>query len=348
MFTLTAIPVKEGHVSQERIPLRTVPLGHVATLMNGALLVTVADGNLLARQVSLGTLDAATKTLTWRNLELVGVPLPFANPSWSPDGTRFTYMTRENTGPILIQRIVNLSTGTDDELLRHPRLTGCVWGRSRPELFCGRTTDRNTTEIIAIHPDTKSVDHIGEAGSRVIMDHMRADGRTLVTVDGSKGIMLEWDLASSQQVYTTYYPSEDGRMELGVVREGPNQGVMRVRPKNGSEDQWRLLVPRRLPAQGNNAIPVKFTPDSAWIVFHDRRDDGRDSLYRISTQSAELERIGDYPTSSPISVLSISPDGTKFIVNAPAPRKTPELLIMHNPVPAGPRPATTTPTSPRK
>jgi hypothetical protein len=101
------------------------------------------------------------------------------------------------------------------------------------------------------------------------------------------------------------------------------------------DTDWRPLVARRMPSPtGPAAIPIRFSPDGRWVIYHDRDVNGGNGLYRISTApGAEPERVGDYPTDALSSVLSVSPDARQFIVNAPR-RRQPELWALENFLPA--------------
>src|SRR5262249_14155542 len=77
-------------------------------------------------------------------------------------------------------------------------------------------------------------------------------------------------------------------------------------------------------------FPLRFTPDSKWIVYHDQDENGKDGLFRVAISGGEPQRLGDYPPGQLNSYISITPDGRQFIVSAQAPPKQPEFWTLDN------------------
>jgi len=333
-MTLTAVGVSDGQPTGERISLRAVPGGQARTLLNGRLLVGSGSGR--PRMVSLGTLDGHDKSVQWTELGLIGNPVPYTNYSWSRDGQKFAYVSREPNGTTLVVRLRDLSTGDDRELYRGARLGSCLLGRVTPQIFCTQAGGPNSTEIISVAIETRLVERVGLLEGRVVLDHVRNDDKALMIVNGQKSTFSEWEVGTDRQRDLRDFQSEDGRWAFGVVTEPENRGFMKVRPAGG-DTEWRLLAPRRAaPPTMGEPIPIRFSPDGNWIVYHDQDPDGADGLYRVATAGGAPERLGDYPTSSLTSVLSVSPDGRKFLVNAPPPPARPELWVLENFLPAAP------------
>ena len=80
--------------------------------------------------------------------------------------------------------------------------------------------------------------------------------------------------------------------------------------------------------------PIRFTPDSKWIVYHDKDADGKDGLYRVSVSGGPPERLGDYPSSESGSLLYISPDGRQVLAGDLTPPKPPAFWVLENVIPA--------------
>ncbi len=55
---------------------------------------------------------------------------------------------------------------------------------------------------------------------------------------------------------------------------------------------------------GSGSVPMTFTPDGAWVLYHDQDPDGNDALYRVSISGGAAQRIGGYPTNSVLSDLA--------------------------------------------
>lgn len=319
---LAAVPVTAGQPSGAAISLRSVPgpVLFARTSPNGALLI--APQPLDIRAISLGVLNADERSITWSRLDLIGLRF-FVPVAWSADGSRFAYVSGVYGTTTWVVRIKDLARNDDRELFRSDReLLGCSWAHHQPRIFCAQSLDTKTN-ILSL-PESGPGEVIGSLAGRKRMGHITSDDRKLILFEPA-GSWVEWEIATGLETTVPSRQSEDGRWSLSRVTTpggGPGPlGGMIIRPAAGTDSDWRPLVARKIPppiGPGSGPIPILFSSDGNWVIYHDRDADGKDGLYRVATaRPAEPERLGDYPTSSPGSALSVSRDGRKFVVNAP-------------------------------
>jgi hypothetical protein len=260
----------------------------------------------------------------------VGSPVQYTNLSFSRDRQKIAYNSREPGTTAFVARLHDLTTGDDRELHRSAQLGSCILGKVSDKLFCLQLTSADGMDLITIALDTRRVEKVASLQGRGLIERIRDDDKALIILRGQSNTFYEWVFETGALRPVGGYTSEDGRLEFGVATAPGVQGFMQVRPLGGGEDTWKPLVARRMPPPGNNdGIPIKFTPDSQWIVYHDRDEAGRDGLYRVSTSGGAAERLGDYPTSSVGSVLAVAPGGDRFLVNAPPPTSR-ELWVLEH------------------
>jgi Tol biopolymer transport system component len=196
--------------------------------------------------------------------------------------------------------VKSLATGDDRELYRADRITGCAAAHRSDALFCTRTVGGDT-DVVAASLDSGRVEPKGRLRGHRSVHQATSDDRTLILYDGSNGF-VEWEIGTQNQRPVPSYDS-------------------------------RLLVTRNVPAPARGApVPIRFSPDGGWVVYHDRDGSGRDGLYRVSTAGGEPQRLGDYPTGLPTSALTISGDGRRFIMHAPArdPQPSRDYWVLDN------------------
>jgi hypothetical protein len=309
---LGAVPIRNGRKAGARLQLRTLPAPMARTMPNGSLLLSLNDTPPGAQRESwFGVLNDGDTSVTWSPVSTVGtlaLPMFFA---WSADATRFAYVSGDIRQAMRTLRVKTLSTGDDRELYRAERLSGCAAAHHSERLFCARAVDGDT-EVVAVSLDSGRIEPQGRLRGQMSLHQITSDDRSLTFLDGPG--FVEWEIGTQNQRPSRFYRSDDRRWSMTV---GPEQPAIRIRPGDGNGD-WRLLVNRNVPVPSNAAIPVRFSPDGDWVVYHDRDGSGRDGLYRVATAGGEPQRLGDYPTRLPSSVLTISRDGRRFIMHAPA------------------------------
>jgi hypothetical protein len=324
LFRLSALAISDGVPTGERVNLRSVPGNAARTTPDGSLIVRPATTS--NREVSLGVLDASEKSIQWTSLNLIGNPVPTAFAAWSPDNSRFAYLSAEPPSTVRTVRVKDPVRGDDRELYRDERLLGCVWAHTKPVLFCSRPP-----EILTVSLDTGRAEVVATLPEPFMVDHISPDDRLLYGVR-TLAEWGEWDFARNQLTRVSFFRSPDRRWSFRFSNSG---GGMEIRPAEGSDSDWKVVASRRMTrATNNGAIPIRFSPDGNWLIYHDQSPEGKDGLYRVSTSDAgEAERIGDYPTNAFSSVLTVSQDGRKFIVNAPR-QRVPEMWALENFLPA--------------
>ena len=347
-WLLNAVPVQQGRPQGEPLALRSLPGSRVQSTINGSLFVATGDQPEAVRNTWLGTLDDATASTTWTSLNLVGSPMPGTLTAWSPDGTRFAYVTGDVRQTMRVIRVKNIATGDDRELYRVDRLAGCVAAHHEDVLFCTRVSvTGEQLEILSVPFESGRSETRGTLRRGLVIEQVTTDDRKVVFFDIATNRRLEWEIATGQQRDIPFYRSEDGRWSLS------GWDSIRIRPATDSTD-WRLLIARvlrsadglvgaqaqqiRVPNGGLNMSIVRFSPDGNWVAYHDQDAAGKDGLYRIASDGGQPQRLGDYPTPySSVSSLSISPDGRRFLVHAPRERRrTGDYWVLENFLPAAP------------
>jgi hypothetical protein len=330
-MVLDAVPITNGRPTGAPISLRSVPgpILFARTMPNGALLFALQPLDI--RAISLAVLDANEKSITWSRLDLIGLRMP-TPVAWSPDGSRFAYVSGVFGGKTWAVRIKDLTRPDDRELFRSDlRLPGCTWAHHQPTIYCTQSI-QDRTNILSIS-ESGEVDIIGSLAGQKTIVQITSDDRKLVMVRPATVDWVEWDIATGSEKTVSFMRSIDGRWSLGRVMTPGQPGAVTIRPAASSESEWRLLAARRIPA-GGGPVPTVMSSDGNWVIYHDRDLAGKDGLYRVATDgSGAPERLGDYPTSAPNSVLSVSRDGRKFLVNAPVPF-LPEVWSLENFLPA--------------
>jgi hypothetical protein len=326
-YVLSAVPVQHGRRQGEPIVLRTMPGFETRTMMNGSLFVTSDDPANEVRDTWLGILDEGDASITWTPMDLVGSPGAGTFANWAPDGSRFAYLTGDR--PTRTVRVKNVASGDDRELYRGERLIGCVASHREDVLFCARLFGSGL-QVVSISLDSGRTEIRGTLRRHEVVVQMRTDDRAIVFYDGATNSHVEWDIVTGEERTLRFYRSEDARWTLSGSMDTSQRHAASIRPATG-ESEWRLLMARRVPP--GYPAPVRFSPDGEWVVYHDRDAAGKNGLYRIATTGGEPQRLGDYPTGFPSSVLSISNDGRRFIVHAPKPpaqRKGQEHWVLEN------------------
>jgi dipeptidyl aminopeptidase/acylaminoacyl peptidase len=338
-WLLSAVPVQHGRRQGAAIALRSVPGSTIRTMMNGSLFVTTGDRPQTVRDTWLGTLDDGAASVTWTPLNLAASPLPQTLTPWSADGTRFAYVTGNDSQAMRVIRVKNISTGDDRELYRADYITGCVAAHREDVLYCTRVAGEEL-HVVSVSLESGRAVPRGTLRRGLVIEHVTTDDRKIVFLDLGTSSRVEWEIATGAQRAVPFYRSEDGRWSLS----GGDQ--LRIRPATDGGD-WRFLVLRNFGLRGTQHIGVsnggaislvRFSPNGNWVVYHDRDAAGKNGFYRIAADGGEPQRLGDYPaTALQTSSLSVSPDGRRFLVSAARPPWRPaDFWILENFLPAVP------------
>jgi WD40 repeat protein len=258
---------------------------------------------------------------------------------WLRDGTRFAYVTGNDSQTMRVIRVKNISTGDDRELYRADYITGCVAAHREDVLYCTRVAGEEV-HVVSVSLESGRAEARGTLRRNLVIEHVTTDDRKIVFLDLGTSSRVEWEIATGDQRAVPFYRSEDGRWSLS----GGDQ--LRIRSATDGGD-WRFLVVRNFGLRGTQHIGVsnggaislvRFSPDGNWVVYHDRDAAGKNGLYRIAADGGEHQRLGDYPaTALQTSSLSVSPDGQRFLVSAVRPPRRPgDFWILENFLPAVP------------
>ena len=222
----------------------------------------------------------------------------------------------------------------------------CTWARQHLSILCGRVVSSQSTEILSITVDSGRTEKLGSLDGIRAVQGVSADDRTIFTwsVNGATQGVFAWEVGKLEETRAVppAVKSDDGHWIFGIgLVEGRRE--IRLRHADPDDEYRRLVLTRIEPVQTPLRVPtpVRFTPDSKWIVYHEKDVDGRDAFYRVSVLGGEPERLGEYPTSDP-SFLSISPDGRQVLVSWARPPKQ-EFWVIENVIPKAP-PAAVRPT----
>jgi Tol biopolymer transport system component len=330
--TMSLVPIQNGQRSGASISMRTfLPFGIPHSMSNGTTIVNSA--NRVGR-VLLGTIDSRDPSVTWKLLELVdpGASLP----TWSPDSQKIGYVARVNSSSRV--RVRDVTTGDDRELHRASGLiVGCLWAHQKPNIYCADRVGLNT-EMISVPVDSGRAEKVGTLDGIRSPLRLTPDDRFLKGTKFETRAVFEWEIGTDHEIPgPNFMSSADGRWLLDAsTRDAQNRQQIRVRPSSSDENNWKVLAHWGLPPlSALGPIPISFAPDGKWVFYHDRDPDGRSNgLYRVSTTEGEPERLGDYPTSSSMSYMSISPDGHQVIVETFGnPQQQPEFWAIENLIP---------------
>jgi hypothetical protein len=340
---LGAVPIRNGRKAGERMQLRTLPAPMARTAPNGSLFLSLNDTPPATQRESwFGVLNDGAASITWRPVSTIGTLLPSAFFAWSSDATRFAYVSGDIRQTMRTVRVKTLATGDDREVYRAERITGCVAAHRSDSLFCARALE-GSTEVVAMTLDAGRIEPQGRVRGQMTLHQMTNDDRSLIFFDGQNGF-VEWEIGTQNQKRVPSYRSEDRRWNMTTAREGTE---IRLRP--GDDGDSRFLVTRNVPVPRTAPMPIRFSPDGNWVVYHDRDGSGKDGLYRVPTAGGEPQRLGNYPTGLPTSALTISRDGRRFIMHAPArdPQPSRDYWLLDNFLPPSGDTAPAAPGAPR-
>jgi Tol biopolymer transport system component len=329
---VSAVPIKNGQVAGEPVTINATNLGSASTYSNGNMLL-VLNGSSGEFRYFRGSLDA-NDHLSWTSLLLNDLGEPT---DWSPDGRRIVYTSGLNSDAI---RVRNLETGEDREVFRSSDFAQCLFARKEPKVFCAVTT-LTQTEILAVELATGRTEKLGTFDGFRFLRRISPDDRTLVmtkftgtgATDAPAGITVAWEFGtdSATEKPTPLYQSADGQWVFNYAFSEGRRGIM-IRPASGGNGEPRLLVQTGMQPVGGRAapVPIRFTPDSKWVLYQDKDANGKSGLYRVSVfGGAAPQRLGDYPISEDSSLFYISADGRQFLAGAAA-RLKPEFWVLEN------------------
>lgn len=145
-------------------------------------------------------------------------------------------------------------------------MTGCVWARSHPNLFCSEAAEDETTTIVfSVAVDSGRIEQIGALRGRAFVKAVALpNDQALYFTRQSPGEFTRWDIGTGQETLLDH-TSNNVDLEVVASPDGGwlkrfNQGNIEIRPMAGGE--WTPLVPLRSGGQSG------FSPDGKWIYYH--------------------------------------------------------------------------------
>jgi Tol biopolymer transport system component len=321
VFSLFAVPVKDSRVGGERIYLRGVaPTQITRPVTTGSSLTFMhSDGTPNSQQVYHASLGADGKLGPWTALKTIGIRNPYA--VWSPDDTRFAYISRAANNRTSAVRIYTLATGDDRELFRSDEsILNCLWAARPAVIYCSQPRrDSRKTDILAIDEQTGRSEIVATFDGFRTIHALSPDNRILYMYNLSGPTPWpRWEIGADQEVpgssENSGFASDDQRWLARASSDATGRREYQIRPQ-GQAGEWRSMMPIRKQAPAVNLpVPAMFTRDGNWIVIHNLDESGKDTLYRMPTAGGEPEALGTYPTDRPNSYLRVSHDGRQFLV----------------------------------
>jgi WD40 repeat protein len=343
---VSALAIENGRASGQTVPIDSSLAGNSpVTRVNGSLIysATTSSGQLMA-----SSLDERDRLKPWEPLKVYDV-LGGGYPDWSLDNKQIVYVSGRDS-----VRVLNMTTSVDREIYHGTDdglIVQCIWARSSLTVLCGRVLTRQDTDIISISPETLHAETVVSLPGPRILQGSSADDRTLFTFGESRGRVGSFAWERGKEDETTNIPpapwkSNDGHWIYSLFGTVEQRLEIRIRHVDPDSEYHSLVVTkteqRRTP--GIVSFAIRFTPDSRWVVYHDKDPDSKDGLYRVSVQGGEPERLGSYPSSEYMGFLAISPNGRRFLTSFPGLSKE-EFWVLDNVSPkASGNPVAKTPT----
>ncbi len=336
---LSLLPIKDGQAAGAPVFISYGTYLFGRTTATGALLYQSAPPRGVGA-VALATLDAEGHLSAWKQLNLNGVNKdPY--PTWSPDSNQIAYTASGAGDTTSTIRVHEIASGKDRELYRGGNLVFCAWATQHPNLFCTDFTHQGT---LSISVDSGHTESLANPPGAVYIQQAIDDDRALILVRPTSealsavfptALLLRWEIGTHQETVLAQglaRISPDSRWLLSIKTDEAGRGIF-IRPVSGGD--WKRLAHLRIPGPSGVApIPIIFTSDGKWILYHDIDSSGNDGLYRVATAGGEPERLGEYPSKSPSGSLAISPDGRKILAVAPDATNPWETWLLENFVPA--------------
>jgi Tol biopolymer transport system component len=346
-----ALPMKDGQPAGELIAIPDAR-GYTAEPRGASIVLRkVAETEPSHEMLYVAALDDEGRLSRWTKQDVVGAAGIY--PAWSPDSRQFAYSAPAERG-IPAVRVHTIAGEDKVLFPGQPGLAvsemSCLWASTQALLYCGgidRVGARDAmTRVVSIATDTGVMRDVGSFNGRRFLGRLSPDDRTLISIDMRRGpgsssrpVAYRWDIGTSTESETPFTAVEDFNISespdgrwIYRARVSGNRKEYQIRSAGGSDADWRQLMYVNRPDEAPpsvkpliaaappsarpfiGAVPIQYTPDSKWILYHDRDANGRDALFRVSMGGGEPQRLGDYPTSNSNSLISISPDGRQILV----------------------------------
>jgi WD40 repeat protein len=328
---LYLIPMKDGRAEGDPVFVRY-----------GSFLIgqVFASGSLTYESVPatgqwatwIGTLDSVSRVTRWEALPLSGGRQQPTAPAWSPDGNRIAYVASNAAAGQNSQtvRLHDLNSGDDRELYTSgPGEMNCVWAKHPANLFCGKSTPENTTDLYSISTDSGSARLIGSVARVNHPLDVTPDDSGIYMASAPGAELNLWDIATREMALqgqgnanvSSWVVASPDKRWISRLEKGQTE----VRSLAGGD--WKSLVP-------GGGTQVAFSQDGNWFLYHGVDSVGAQSLFRVPVAGGQPERLGDFPAASKVGLMWLSPDGRKVIADSLSPFET---WVLENFEPASPK-----------
>jgi Tol biopolymer transport system component len=317
---LYLLPMINGSATGPATFVRYGAFDDAYTTASGALVYTEQSTKPTKLAAFIASFDPDGHLGSWRHLELRG-RLDGSSPfqSFSPDGRQIVYLAADPDPARRDIVLRDLSTGKERVLYDSAiRNLYCFFSANVSKVFCTETVeDRGkwTSELISLTVDSGLVERVASfQGTRIILQSPLDDNifffSTNENATGNPPV-VRWDRSTRQETVvstpsanpTEEDPSHDGRWLVRMMN-----GSSQVRPMTGG--QWRTLV-----SGLTEYLPPETTPDGKWILYNAIDSSGKRSLFRVSINGGDPQRLGGYPIRefTGRDTLRISPDGREIL-----------------------------------
>ena len=326
---LQLLPVKDGAADGEPILVQSGRVSSAAVTKDGRLIYQkVKPGGFWP--VHLASLDEAGRPGNWRKLDLTGENYDVNPwPHLSPDGSLLIYTVQDvdaASGNSVV-RVRDFATGNDREIYRSRDPFLCVWATRQAKIFCSSWAADG--EILAIAPDSGQVERLGRFPACIaVVLAPSGDDRALFLLKLAKEkTTVRWDIATGQETILDKTPAKDdyatlvSQDEQWLARTDHYQ--VEVKPTSGAD--WKPLILSHF-----EHPQFIFTADAKWLLYHDMDSAGKHGLFRVPVAGGTVERVGDFPSTSPGGSIVVSPDGRQVIVASHEQSNVYELWALDN------------------
>jgi Tol biopolymer transport system component len=307
-------PIKNGEAAGGPVLVRHGDIHEGYSTRSGALVyqATKAGGR---SHIFIASFDSEGQLGSWRRLNLLGNSFN-PEPSFSPDGSRIAYITADEDlagGSTLV--LQELSTGKERELHRWAQGMVCKYAARSPKVFC---KERQETKLFSVNVESGEVEQLWSQQDSLegyllqpSSDDLALYYQVQPKLGSESGPVMRWDLSTRQATLVSDPPEqtwdEPSLNELWLFRWSFTGQAVSVRPMSGGD--WTPVV-------SNNGKPighVGITPDGAWILYHAKDSEGKDSLFRVAVTGGQRERLGDFPSDQRTGSLHFSRDGRQVM-----------------------------------